>query len=133
MSYKESEVFLAHRNLGFPKIDKENQLKILITRDNSPIISLLPKLKNKGFPLGLLNEYITVSKLDLKDHFRKINFIQSQLDKYHSTSDGFWLRKKQNEFEFFERERGNEFGHKILKTEDEVLDIYTGIIGWCCK
>lgn len=68
-----------------------------------------------------------------KKHLIEIDYVQKQLDTYSQTYDGFWLREINDGYEFFERERGNEFGHRRLNTKDEVLDIYVGLIGWCCK
>lgn len=133
MSYKESEIYKAHERIGFPTIETEKQLEILVTKNYKPIMDLCPETKNNGYPLGLLNEYITIEKEILKKHLSEINYIQKQLDKYNRTYDGFWLRKVDGGFEFFERERGNEFGHKRLETENEILDIYVSILGWCCK
>lgn len=133
MSYKDSAIYKAHELIGFPTIETEKQLDILVNNNYSPILDLCPEIKNNGFPLALLNEYITIKKDTLKQHLKEINYIQIQLDTYNKTSDGFWLRRVDKEFEFFERERGNEFGHKKIKTEDEILDIYVGLIGWCCK
>lgn len=133
MSYKTSEIYKAHKAIGFPKIDDLTQFRILIEDYYEPIKNITPEFKESGFPLGILNEYISVTKEELKDHLKSIKYIESQLKSYSKTYDGHWLRKLDNGFEFFERERGNEFGNKILKNEDDVLDIFVGIIGWCCK
>ena len=106
MSYKETEIYKAHEKIGFPKLDNETQFRILVEHDNNPILDLVPHLRKEGFPFGLLNEYITITKEEFKKHLIKINYIQTQLDSYSSTYDGFWLRKVPNGYEFFERERG---------------------------
>ena len=40
---------------------------------------------------------------------------EKQLRNYSKTYDGFWVRKIESGFEFFERERGIEFRNRILK------------------
>lgn len=133
MSYKDSEAYKAHEKIGFPKIDPLTQCQLLVSNNYNLIIDLIPETKEKGFPLGLLNEYITISKNEFKEYLRQVNYIQQQLDSYSDTYDGFWLRKVPDGFEFFERERGGAFGLQKLKNEDEVLEVYCHLIGWCCK
>ncbi len=133
MSYKDSEVYEAHEKIGFPKIDKLTQCQLLVSQNYDPIINLIPDIKEKEFPLGLLHAYITISKDELKEYLKQINYIQHQLDSYTKTYDGLWLRKVPGGFEFLERERGIEFWRRKVKTENEVLDIYCESIGWCCK
>ena len=131
MSYRETEAYKAHQKLGFPKINDDVQLEILTTHNHQPIIDLCPEIKT--FPFGLLNEYITVSKKQLKEYLIKTNYIDDQLKSYSSTYDGFWLRKSGEKFVFFERERGQEFNHIYLEGLEEVLNHYVNHLGNWCK
>jgi hypothetical protein len=133
MSYKETKIYKAHKAIGFPKINNSTQFEILINHNYEPIKSLIPEFKESGFPLGILNEYISVTKEQLKEHLKSINYLESQLKIYSETYDGYWLRKLDDGYEFFERERGNEFGNKLLKSKSDALDVYTKIIGSFCK
>ena len=60
MSYKDTEEYKAHEELGFPKIDNLIQCQMLVSHNYEPIINLISQIKDKGFPLGLLNDYITI-------------------------------------------------------------------------
>jgi hypothetical protein len=133
MTYKDNEVYIAHKKIGFPKLDKKTQIDILLNDNLEPIKCLIPDIQDKGFPLGLLNEYITITKTELKAYMKQINYLDKKIAEYSETYDGFWLRKNIDTFEFFQRERGNSFDHQVFKTEDEVLDPVINIIGWCCK
>ena len=62
MSYKNHEVYKAHESLGFPEIPKLEQIEMIVEKDYSRISELIPELKDKGFPFGMLNEYITITK-----------------------------------------------------------------------
>ena len=133
MNYKESEIYKAHKELGFPKIENLIQCQMLVSHNFEPIINIIPQIKDKGFPFGLLNDYITISRNEFKAYLKQINYIQNQLDAFTKTYDGFWLRKTSDGFILFERERGEEFGFREIKSEEEVLEIYCDILGWCCK
>lgn len=131
MSYKETEAYQAHEQLGFPKIDDEIQLEMLSSHNFQPIMNLCPEINT--FPLGLLNEYITVTKKQLKDYLIRINYIDSQLKSFSPTYDGFWLKKNEGKFVFFERERGQEFNQIFLDNLEEVLNLCVNQLGGYCK
>jgi len=97
---------------------------MIVNRDFNRLREINPEWKEKGFPIGIYNEYITITKIELKDYLRKINYIGKQLNSYSKTYDGFWIRKSESGFEFLERERGTEFNKRILKTNEEVLDAF---------
>lgn len=131
MSYKETEAYQAHEQIGFPIIEDEIQLKMLISNDFQPIMNLCPEINT--FPFGLLNEYITVTKKQLKDHLIKINYIDAQLKSFSTSYDGFWLKKNEGKYVFFERERGQEFNQIFLESLDDVLNHYVNHLGGWCK
>lgn len=131
MSYKETEAYQAHEQIGFPKIDDEIQLEMLTSHDFQPIMNLCPEINT--FPFGLLNEYITVTKMQLKDYLIRINYIDSRIKSFSTTYDGFWLKKNEGKYVFFERERGQEFNQIFLDSLDDVLNLYVNHLGGWCK
>ncbi|WP_304235378.1 hypothetical protein [Jiulongibacter sediminis] len=131
MSYKETEAYKAHQKLGFPKLEDEVQLELLVTHNHKPIKDLCPEIKS--FPFGLLNEYITVSKSQLKNYLDKVNYVEKQLRTFSKKHDGFWLKKDGENYVFFERERGLEFNHVELGGINEVLEFYANHLGSWCK
>ncbi len=133
-TYKDNEVYRFHEKMGFPEISKKDQLEMLTTYNYEPIKRLAPKeINDLPFPLGLIKEYITITKAEFKNYLIEIDYVQTQLEKYTPTYDGFWVRMKGNQYEFFERERGHEFNFKILETADEVVDMYVNLLGWNFK
>lgn len=131
MSYKETEAYKIHRKLGFPKIDDEIQLEILTTENYQPIMDLSPD--KKTFIFGLLNEYITVTKKQLREHLIETNYIEDRLNSFSNSYDGFWLNKSGEKYVFFERERGHEFNLIYLNNLEEVLNHYVNHLGSWCK
>lgn len=133
-TYKDNEVYRFHEKMGFQAISKKDQFEILTTYNYEPIKRLAPKeISELPFPLGLITDYITVTKEELKNYLIEIDYLETQLKKYTPTYDGFWVRMKGNQYEFFERERGHEFNFKIVETVDEIIDIYVNLLGWHCK
>ena len=133
MSYKDSELYKDHERIGFPKIEESMQFDILVNHKFEHIINLTPDGKDKAFPHGLLLEYITITKAQLKQHLRDIDYIQQQLDSFSKTFDGYWLQQTESGYICFECERGTDYDIIELKSDEEVLDLYTERLGWCCK
>ena len=132
MSIENSTFYKAHKRAGFPALDRNTQLNILLKRDYSALRNLVAEVSSQGFPLAILKEYITISKQELKDYLKSVDYVQQMLDSYHPTSDGIWLIESEQGFKMFDRERGVEHEPNLLSSEDEVLNIYVGILGWCC-
>ena len=131
MSYKETEAYHAHERLGFPSIEDEIQLEMLTSQNFQPIMNLCPDINT--FPFGLLNEYITITKKQLKDYLVRINYIDSQLKSFSATYDGFWLKRNEGRYVIIERERGQEFNQIFLDSLDDVLNLYVNQLGNWCK
>jgi hypothetical protein len=124
MSYKDHPVYKAHERIGFPPLHEWTQLRILMIDDYEPIRALIPELRHEPFPLGLLNEYITITKDEFRSHLKLVRFLEEKLRTVNNIGDGFWARKHIEGYEFFERERGVETNHKIAVTINEVLDYF---------
>lgn len=132
-TYKDHPIYKAHEKLGFPALPHSTQLDILLNGNYEPILSLTPEFRKDGFPLGLIREYITMSKAEFKAYLQATNFMRLQEKEYSKTYDGFWYRYHEHGFVFFERERGQEFNHKVVKTKDEILDLFVEQYWRWCK
>ena len=118
----------AHEKIGYPKIDRETQMKMVINEDTSPITNLIPGINYIYRPTNLLDKYITISKSDFKEYLQ-LNF--HVLDKYNLKNapnpkqDGVWISGDK----IIDQERGMIHRTWNNVSKKEISDIY-GDLMW---
>ncbi|MCM8568572.1 hypothetical protein NE848_04230 [Gramella jeungdoensis] len=120
------EILLAHKNIGFPEIEKTIQLKIMTTGDLTPIAELIPAYRNRDAPLKLLKHYITISKKELAEHLKESGFIEKQKieNAPGAKHDGIWLQGNR----IIEQEKGYVHRSWDVKNEDQAAEIYCDLL-----
>jgi len=120
----------AHEKIGYPKIDRETQMKMIINGDTSPITKLTPDINYIYRPTNLLDKYITITKSDFKEYLQ-LNF--NVLEKYklenapNPKHDGIWISGDK----IIDQERGMIQRTWNNLSEKEVSDIYGDLMwGW---
>ena len=117
------EICTAHKEIGYPKLDNETQMRMLETEDLTPIGNLIPRYRNKGIPFKLLKHYITISKSELKEYLKRTNVLERhKIESAPSTeADGLWIRDKQ----VILKEKGHILESWDISKENEAIDVFT--------
>ena len=126
------EVYKAHEKLGFPELDEEEQCKILVTGNVNSIKSLIPEIKDKAFPMRLINDYITIDHNRLKKYLINTNFIENNIKRYNGNphSDGVWIKKQpDSSFEIHHQERGSSYHIDKAKNKLELIEYFSKHFG----
>jgi hypothetical protein len=124
------EVNRAHEQIGYPKLEKEIQFRIMETGDLTPIAELIPELKSKGIPIKLLKHYIKVSKEEFKQYLTESNFIHNHRIESASNplQDGIWLSAKGGKLRIIDQERGHIDREWVVQNEKEAVDVYADLL-----
>ncbi|NOU61988.1 hypothetical protein [Marinifilum caeruleilacunae] len=123
---EKNEVLNAHKKLGYPKLEKSVQFKIMETGDISPIAQLIPELSEKSTPLILLRHYITISKNEFKEYLLKSDFVNKHKveNAPNPKHDGMWIREN----EIIDQERGYVHRTWQISSDKEAIDIYSDLL-----
>ncbi|WP_299381955.1 hypothetical protein [uncultured Lacinutrix sp.] len=113
----------AHEKIGFPELDRETQMKMIINNDITPIKNLTPDINYKYRPTSVIDKYITIEKSDFKDYLHLNIYF---LDKYklenapNSKHDGIWIAGNK----IIDQERG--LIHRTWNdlTEKDISNVY---------
>jgi hypothetical protein len=125
------EVCDAHKKLGYPKLEKNIQYKILETGDLSPIGELIPELSSKRTPMSLLKHYIKVSREDFAEYLDSSGFIEKHTisdDPDTWLQDGVWIKDYGDHKIIVSQERGNTFKTWDFKTKNQAAKIYSDLL-----
>ncbi|WNJ17725.1 hypothetical protein [Pontibacter sp. G13] len=102
---RENELLEAHSKIGFPKIPRREQCRMILRNDFSPISKLTPIGKCDR---DLLNYYFNISYRDLAEYILDIGYLDKCFLKEEVRADGVWiLRNETGSFEILDQERGN--------------------------
>ena len=129
----EQQIIKAHEKLGFPEIDKETQLKMIIDSDYSPIKELTPEIRMDNISFGLIRRYLTIKQSDLKNYLMRENvlskfYFENAPNEKH---DGRWIKKiNANHFDVIDQERGIIHKTWTFYNFEEVADFYATEMSW---
>ena len=129
----EQQIIKAHEKLGFPEIDKEIQLKMIIDSDYSPIKELIPEIRMDNISIGLVRKYLTIKQADLKDYLMRENILSKfyLVNAPNEKNDGRWIKKiNANHFDVIDQERGIIHNTWTFYKIEEVADFYAKNMSW---
>ncbi len=110
------EVFTAN---GFPEFSKIEQLKMLYNNNYS---LLHERLKVNSISNKYFDKIFTVTKEDLRDYIKNNKNLLEDKSITLNQMDGFWTSKKENDFLYQYRERGQIQSTEKLSSLDELID-----------
>ena len=114
------DIFEAHKKIGYPKLNKDTQFRIL---DNEDLSAIKQLTAFDVVPEGLLDHYITIAPDDYFRHLKDKKIIEKmnidQID--DKFSDGFYIEQTKNSFRYIFNDRGYRAFEKEFKSEDQLL------------
>ena len=110
---KYKEIFAAHEKIGYPSLTDEQQFEILDNENTKSISSLT---SYDFIPTGLLNHYLNIDPERYFNHLKTLNLIETMHFDPNQLSDGFFINKNSNGFEYIFVERQHA---EVLKTFKE--------------
>ena len=122
----------AHSARGFPAISKEAQLQILVHQRVEIIKKLVPEFENnQAWNPRLLGYYITISKQELNDYLRQIDYLGQELQKAKAfpSSDGLKIIEEDGVYSIYWMERGQYQRLEMKGDLDAVYDFYARRLG----
>jgi len=116
----------AHKNINYPDLDNQTQMRIIETGDLTPIGNLIPELSEKGVPLKLLKYYIKISKSDFKEYLKSSGFIDKHKieNATNPKQDGIWIKNNQ----IIDQERGMTHRTWNINSDFDSIDIYVDLL-----
>ncbi|MCB9425809.1 MAG: hypothetical protein H6584_02095 [Flavobacteriales bacterium] len=120
------EICNAHQSINYPELDKKTQLEILLTGNLTPIGELVSTHKDKGVPVKLLKNYITISKKEICTHLIDTGYIDKRKIENASNpkEDGIWILKDK----IIDQERGNTHQEWKISSIEDAADVFADLL-----